>query len=489
MVSRVPAIRVRARNAQPVRPDGEMVLYWMIAARRAHHNFSLQHAAARAAELGKPLVVIEALRAGYPWASDRLHRFAIEGMADNERAFAQAPALYYPYVEPTPGAGKGLIEALAARAALVVTDDYPAFFLPHMVSALASRCPVLVEDVDGNGLFPMRATDRVFTTAASFRLHLQKCLRDFLDDRPLVNPLARAHLPRLDALPAAITKRWPRASEALLAGDPAALAALPIDHGVRPSPLRGGARAASVALRSFLDQRLDRYAEDHNDPDADGASGLSPYLHWGHISAHEVFEKVTARAGWKTSMIAAKAHGRREGWWNVGEAADAFLDELCTWREIGFNMCAHREGYDRYDSLPAFALATLDEHRQDPRPHLYDRATLEAARTGDPIWNAAQRQLVREGRIHNYLRMLWGKKVLEWSRSPEEALEVLIDLNNKYALDGRDPNSYSGIFWVFGRYDRAWGPRRPIFGTVRYMSSENTRRKLHLEGYLERWGA
>ena len=168
---------------------------------------------------------------------------------------------------------------------------------------------------------------------------------------------------------------------------------------------------------------------------------------------------------------------------------ESFLDEAVTWREVGFNMCSHRDDYDQFESLPDWAQKTLNDHASDPRPQLYSLAQLEASETHDPLWNAAQRQLVREGRMHNYLRMLWGKKILQWSPSPREALATLIDLNNKYAVDGRNPNSYSGIFWTLGRYDRPWGPVRPIFGTIRYMTSENTAKKLKLKGYLERYGA
>jgi deoxyribodipyrimidine photo-lyase len=357
-----------------------------------------------------------------------------------------------------------------------------------MVQAAAARSPVLVEQVDGNGLYPMRAAERVFTTAASFRRHLQKTLPDHLAARPRPDPLKGLDLPRLDALPKEIAARWPRASDALLAGDPAALAALPIDHTVPVVTTRGGAVAAEAALARFVDEGLDRYVDERNDPDSGAASGLSPYLHFGHLGAHDVFARLVKRTGWSTDKLAKKAHGSREGWWNASPAADAFLDELVTWRELGFNMCALRDDYDRFDTLPTFAKETLKKHAKDRRPVMYSRADLEAARTGDAVWNAAQRELVREGRIHNYLRMLWGKKVLEWSRTPEEALETLVELNNKYALDGRDPNSYSGIFWVFGRYDRAWGPEREIFGTVRYMSSESTLRKVRMRAYLERYG-
>jgi deoxyribodipyrimidine photo-lyase len=171
----------------------------------------------------------------------------------------------------------------------------------------------------------------------------------------------------------------------------------------------------------------------------------------------------------------------------MSPAAEKFLDEAVTWREVGYNMAFLSPDSDRYESLPDWALRTLAAHEADPRPHLYSLEDFEAARTHDEIWNAAQTQLVEEGRIHNYLRMLWGKKVLHWSRTPREALAVLIQLNNRYALDGRDPNSYTGIFWCLGRYDRPWAPERPVFGTVRYMSSESARRKLRLDRYLSRY--
>jgi deoxyribodipyrimidine photo-lyase len=158
-----------------------------------------------------------------------------------------------------------------------------------------------------------------------------------------------------------------------------------------------------------------------------------------------------------------------------------------TWRELGYNMCTRRDDFDRYESLPDWARETLADHAADDRDYVYSLEQFESAQTHDRLWNAAQTQLAQEGRLHNYLRMLWGKKILEWTAAPQDALAVMIELNNKYALDGRDPNSYSGIFWVLGRYDRAWGPERPIFGKIRYMSSENTARKLRVKEYLERY--
>jgi deoxyribodipyrimidine photo-lyase len=470
----VPEARVRARNGAPVGGGGAYVLYWMIAARRTRSNHALQRALAHAGELGKPLVVLEALRAGYPWASDRLHAFVVGGMRDNAARLERAGVTYHPYVEPEAGAGAGLLEALSVRACVVVTDEFPAFFLPRMVGAAAARLPVRLEEVDSNGLVPLRAPGRDFAMAFSFRAWLRKHLAEHLAGAPAPDPLARLRLPRLASLPAAVTRRWPRAA----LSDRALLSRLPIDHAVGPAPFSGGETAARAALRAFVARRLARY-EERNHPDAEVTSGLSPYLHFGHLSAHDVLRAVAAREGWTPAAL------HRDGW-GMGPAAEAFLDELVTWRELGFNFCAHHEDHDRYESLPAWARRTLEAHAGDPRPHRYDPRTLEEARTGDRLWNAAQTQLAVEGRLHGYLRMLWGKKLLEWSPSPREALELMLHLNNKYAVDGRDPNSTSGITWVLGRFDRPW-PERPIFGTVRAMTSASAMRKLRLKEYLARW--
>jgi deoxyribodipyrimidine photo-lyase len=172
----------------------------------------------------------------------------------------------------------------------------------------------------------------------------------------------------------------------------------------------------------------------------------------------------------------------------MGEGAEAFLDQLVTWRELGFNLSSKNPEYASYGSLPSWARETLELHESDPRPHLYSLEEMEAAGTDDSVWNAAQRELLREGVIHNYLRMLWGKKILEWSPTARDALDIMIELNDRYAVDGRDPNSYSGIFWCLGRYDRGW-PERPIFGKVRPMSSKSTRRKIKLKNYLLRFSS
>jgi deoxyribodipyrimidine photo-lyase len=369
----------------------------------------------------------------------------------------------------------------------VVTDAFPAFFLPRMVAAASKKTKVLMELVDGNGLLPMAATDRAYPTAYAFRRHLQKALPPYLTQHPRPFPLKGLRLPRLEGIPSQVQDRWPAADPDILKGGAKVLNTLPLDHRVGRVRGEGGAKAAERRLKAFVEHRLAAYDRDRNLPDLEATSGLSPYLHFGHISSHQVFHAIMQQEDWFFDRLSARSNGSRTGWWGMSGPAEAFLDQLVTWREIGFNMCRQHKDYDRYESLPPWALKTLTEHEKDERPYLYPLKTLASAETHDPLWNAAQTQLIREGRIHNYLRMLWGKKILEWTAHPREALDIMIRLNNRYALDGRDPNSYSGIFWILGRYDRAWGPERPVFGKIRYMSSKNTARKFDVSGFMERY--
>jgi deoxyribodipyrimidine photo-lyase len=402
----------------------------MTAYRRTHFNYALERAVFWATELRKPLLIFEPLACNYRWASVRFHQFVMDGMREKQEALQNAPVTYRPYVERSFGEGKKLFAQLMAHASIIVTDDYPAFEIPRWIAKVTSRTKVLVEKVDSNGLFPMRTTNRLFLTASSFRRFLQ---RQPPPQFPLENPLAGLDLPRLSS-----AKTWNE-----IGSMPASL-----NRSVESvSGVRGGSAPARERLRTFIGSNA-------------ASSRLSPYLHFGHISPHEVYQAVTA------SRRSDTTH---------------FLDELVTWRELGFNMCALANNYDQYNSLPEWARKTLGKHARDRRPYLYSLDQLEKAETHDPLWNSAQTQLVTEGHIENRLRMLWGKKILEWSAMPEDALEALIHLNNKYALDGRDPNSYTGIFWTLGRYDRPWGPERPIFGLVRYMSSANTARKLGIK--------
>ncbi|MBN2475228.1 MAG: deoxyribodipyrimidine photolyase [Pirellulales bacterium] len=461
----------------------------MTAFRRTASNFALEHAVAWARQLRKPLLIVETLSCDQRWASDRHHAFVLDGMADNAAACRRADIRYYPYVERQPGEQIDLLVALGSQACAIIADDFPIESVSAGVRRVAGRVNVRLEEVDSNGLMPLRAADRVFPTASAFRRFLQRTLPDYLPEMPKPNPLARVGLPRAGGLPREITRRWPPAASRLLAADPTALAGLPITHTIGRVAIRGGTLSARKTLRQFLKHKLAGYAGNRNHPDLDGTSGLSPFLHFGHISVHEVSRELAKAEGWSPPAVADTTTGRREGWWGMSESAEGFLDELVTWREVGLNRCAHAEDCDRYDSLPDWAKATLAEHAADRREYVYALGQFEHGRTHDRLWNAAQAQLVCEGRMHNYLRMLWGKKILQWSADPREALAVMIELNNKYALDGQDPNSYSGIFWVLGRYDRPWGPQRPIFGKIRYMSSRNTARKLKLTEYLERYAS
>jgi deoxyribodipyrimidine photo-lyase len=342
---------------------------------------------------------------------------------------------------------------------------------------------VRVEAVDSNGLIPLSTHGRAFTTARSYRAFVQRELRAHLRDFPEEQPLAR--LPRLRAAVAPeILRRWPPAT---LLERPAALGRLPIDHTVPPAGMTGGERAARKRLAGFLKSQLSRYGAEHNDPDADCTSRLSPYLHFGHISAHEVFSALMTSERWTTRKLAARGGGAREGWWGVSDSANMFLDQLIVWRELAFNGCEWVPDFTRYESLPQWARDTIDAHRADPRRR-YDFDTLDAAATHDPVWNATQRQLKAEGWFHGYLRMLWGKKLFEWAPDAPTALLWMEALMNRYSLDGRDPVSYAGFTWVLGRYDRPW-PRRPVFGTLRYMSSDSAKRKLRMTGFLSKYAA
>jgi deoxyribodipyrimidine photo-lyase len=482
----VPAARIRPLNDKPIHERRDYVLYWMIGARRLQWNFALQHAVDLAIALKRPLLVFEPLDVTYPWASERLHRFVLDGMAANARVAARTAASYVPYVETVPGGGRGLLRHLATAAAAIVTDDVPACVLPQLLQRAARRVPVRLEAVDSNGLIPLSAHGGAFTSARAFRAFVQRTLRSHLTRVPERRPLAR--LPRtrrLSGAAATLPPPWAADGRHFLART-SSLATLPIDHGVPPVRTLGGSAAAARRLARFLATGLPRYARGHADPDADCTSHLSPYLHFGHISAHEIFAAVMTRERWTTRALAARGGGQRQGWWGVSDDANLFLDQLVVWRELAFNGAMWIAGSTQYDSLPEWARQTLEAHARDPRRR-YPFDVLERAATADEVWNAAERQLVRDGWLHGYLRMLWGKKILEWAPDPPTAIAWMTQLMNRYALDGRDPVSDAGFMWVLGRYDRPWPPR-PVFGTVRSMSSERTRQKRRMSSFLAQYG-
>jgi deoxyribodipyrimidine photo-lyase len=349
--------------------------------------------------------------------------------------------------------------ALADRAALVVTDFAPTFIHPRQIRALRAKTATPVVAVDGSCVVPLKAIGKEHSTARGIRPVLMAALEHHLWPIAPGEPRVR----RAVELPFEPTVPTP-------ATIPALVAACDIDHAVPPSGLfRGGATAARARLREFLRTGLPRYVDERNDPnEPDATSRLSPYLHFGHVAVQEV-------------LLAAREAG-------PGEPYAKFLDETLTWRELSHNFCFHNPRHRTLDGVPAWAREQLAAHEADPRPALYADEELEHARTHDELWNAAQRAYLRDGFMHNYLRMLWAKAVLAWTPDAATALRVLEHLNNKYSLDGRDANSYGGIMWTFGKFDRPFY-RRPIYGTVRYQSLKAAAGKFDVKRYVARYPA
>lgn len=491
--------RVFVRREGTPRADGEFVLYWMQIHRRLHSNFALDYAIGHANRLGRPLLIVEALRCGYPWASDRVHAFLMQGMREHLTVARKRGLNYYAFLEDGDHSGQGMLEQLAKRACLIVSDEFPAYIIPAHNRALTEKlvrnreCDIPFVTIDANGIIPMQATDKAPYSAYIFRNNLQKLFLEAWRHAPLKDPLKKLSNRTQIQFPDDFTRPYPRA-DAHLRDEKSMrtfIAGLPIDHSITALDDLPGTRAAALdRLRRFAERKLRQYSEKRNDPDAAATSGLSPYLHFGKVSGFEVTAAAFARQPREWSVENLAYNKGSKGFFSANgglECVDDFLDEAITWRETGYHFCHHTPAYDRFESLPDWARDTLKQHAKDPREHLYTLEQLRAGETHDEIWNAAQRQLVETGIIHNYLRMLWGKKILEWTTGPEQALDYLIEINNRYSIDGRDPNSYSGIFWILGRFDRPW-QERPIFGKIRFMSSDQARKKIAMTAYLEKFG-
>lgn len=474
-------IRIRHVNPHDVSKKGHYVLYWMQIYRRLDHNHALDHALMLAGDLKKPLVVYEGLKLGYPWASRRLHRFILEGMQANVAKAAKLGINYWPFVETPDDSGRGLLRRLSAKACAVVTDDYPCFIIPEQTEALARKTGTAVIAVDGNSVVPLVRLGEPVVTAAQLRRRIHREFPAAWPHRAEAKPRFSSVVCKLVAPP---FDTWKCKNLDVF------VASLPIDATVPPVPdVSGGTTAARNQLKAFVARRLPGYAEERSpptSPEKGHASGLSPYLHFGHIAIEEVVAAALESTDWSIKDLQPKLTGKREGFYCCDADVNSFLDEAITWRDVGLNWHRGRwrDTAELKTALPGWAWKTLQDHRKDRREFLYSPEEWEAAQTHDPLWNAAQTELKVAGTIQNYLRMLWGKKVIEWSKTPEEAYATLVHLNNKYALDGRDPNSYTGILWCFGLFDRPWAPERRVFGTVRYMSSDNTARKFKLGGYL-----
>lgn len=449
----------RTEDANRVRtqPEGEYVLYWMQSTHRLEENWALRHATREADRLGKPLLIHQGLDPTYAHASDRVHTVILENARELATRADRLGLRYQFVLRRRRDDDRRVVDRLAARATLVVTDAFPTAGIAERTARFAERAPCRVVTVESHAIVPSGLFVKEEYAARTIRPKLARVLdlalepvedrapaREFPDKLWRSLEVDRLRLDRLDV-----------ASE---------VGTCEIDHTVPPVPFESGLDGARARLDSFCDQALRDYPERRNEPsDTDGSSRLSPWLHFGQISAAEVLRAVRA-AGHPKS--AAK-----------------FEDELVTWREIALNFCLRNRHFGKLRGLPDWVHRSMDKHKDDPREAIYSLARLEAAETHDDLWNAAQRELVRTGMMHNVTRMLWGKSLLLWTKRYKHALDHLIHLNNKYGLDGRDPSSYGGIQWCFGKFDRPWFDK-PVWGVIRPMSLERARKKFDADSYI-----
>jgi len=441
--------RICCLNDDPV-CEGPYVLYWMQTSQRAEHNHALEYAVAEANRLDRPLVVAFGLTDGYPEANQRHYVFMLQGLRDVNAALRHRGIRFVVQLASPDTAALNLTR----NASLVVCDRGYLRHQKQWRQRVAEHAHRRVVQVETDVVVPVEAaSDKHEFSARTIRPRIHRLWDDFLHGLRAF-PLKRTSLSL--NVPSDI--------------DPddidGSLARLDIDRTVAPSPrFVGGTTHARRILRQFLRENLRGYADRHDDPALAASSTLSPYLHFGQISPVEIALEVLRRPR-------ATAADR-----------DAYLEQLIVRRELSINHVHYTAAYDSYDCLPLWARLTLRQHRRDKRPYLYTRDQLDAAATHDPFWNAAQREMVRTGFMHGYMRMYWGKKILEWKRTPQAAFADALYLNNRYFLCGRDPNAYGNVAWLFGLHDRPFSPR-PVFGTVRYMNAAGLQRKFDMSGYL-----
>ena len=449
--------RVIQLNDKPVIKNARYVLYWMQMFKRVDNNHSLIYAIRRANELKLPLVVYEGLKYYYPWASDRIHTFILEGVEEKRREFERLGIRYLFFLQKDADSPRNTVAALAKDAALIVTDDFPCFIIPEHNRRIAERAEVPVFAVDSNGVIPMSKFDKEEYAAYTIRPKINRLLERYLV--PLANESVERSSIGIDIDSGFETLVTSQTIRKLVSE-------CDIDHRVPASAqYKGGTAEGRKRLKKFVDEILPDYETARSKPDRDRSSRMSAYLHFGFLSPLEI-------------ALAVKNSGAPQ------ESVDAYLEELIVRRELSYNMTLFNKNYDSLAALPAWLHKTMRDHTSDKRTYLYSLEQLENGETHDELWNAAQREMVATGEMHNYVRMLWGKNVIAWSASYEVAFETLVHLNNKYCLDGRNPNSYAGILWCFGKHDRPW-MEREVFGTIRYMTSGSTGKKFDSKKYIE----
>lgn len=443
--------RVRVRRPGPPDPDGSCVVYWMQRAQRAFDNPALDTAINLANVMGKPVAVFFGLNPFVGGANLRHYQFLIEGLPGIEDGLRQRGVAFVLRRFPDHRLAQ-FVEQI--RPAIVIGDENPLRQMEEWRRSLTDTLRVPFWTVDADVVVPSRLLQKEQYAARTIRPRLHKRLDEFL-----VAPRD---------VRARVAWRPGTAPDTLAATGPL-LDGLPIDRSVGPvSTLKGGTSEARRHLAAFVRTALAGYDEARNHPDVDGTSRLSPYLHFGQIGPREVATAV-----------------RESG--APAESVAALVEQLIVRRELAVNFVTYNPRYDELGGCEPWARRTLDAHRGDRRTHIYSGEAFESASTHDPLWNAAQRQMVQSGWMHGYVRMYWAKKILEWTTSPEEAFDVAILLNDRYQLDGRDPNGYTNIAWALGgKHDRPWF-ERPVFGTIRWMSFDSTSRKFDSKAYIARW--
>lgn len=442
--------RKRVRLLHEGQPGAGPVLYWMSRDQRVQDNWALLFAQELALQRQVPLLVAFCLVRAFLGATRRQYGFMLQGLAEVEEGLA-AQGISFCLLTGVP---QQELPAFIERhnVGQLVTDFDPLRIRREWKTAVAEHAAIPCHEVDAHNIVPCwQASPKLEWAAYTLRPKIHRTLPEFLEPFPPLrrHPLAWTDTVRVD---------WERAAHYPKLNEDVAT----VDW------LQPGEEAAQKTLRRFLDSGLAEYPDKRNDPNADAQSNLSPYLHFGQIAAQRVALQVEKSDA-------------------PPEARAAFLEELVVRRELSDNFCLYNPDYDRVTGFPQWALATLNAHRRDPRQYLYSRGELERAETHDDLWNAAQLEMLRRGKMHGYLRMYWAKKILEWTESPEQALEIAIDLNDKYELDGRDPNGYAGIAWsIGGVHDRAWG-ERPVFGKIRYMSYRGSKGKFDVPAYVQRY--
>jgi deoxyribodipyrimidine photo-lyase len=442
--------RISQLNDKDVR-DGDYVLYWMQEAQRASYNHALEYAVQRANELEQPLLVVFGLTADYPEANLRHYVFMLEGLKD------AAEALEEQGIQLAVHSGSPDEVALRSgeNASMIVCDMSYLRLQKGWRERLAKEARCLVMQVETEVVVPVElASDKREHAARTLRPRIREHLDDFLVE---LEPTA-LDKPSLDIETSGLD---PSDIGAILDGMELDRTVPPVSHFYR-----GGTSEAKRILERFIEKGLDAYVEHCNQPQTDDVSHMSKYLHYGHVSPVYVAQKIRESGG-------------------PAEDIDSYLEEVIVRRELSMNFCHYTPDYDSYSCLPEWAKKTLEEHADDEREYEYSREQLENAETHDEYWNAAMREMVHTGYMHNHMRMYWGKKILEWSSSPREAYATTLYLNNKYFLDGRDANSYANVAWVFGQHDRGW-KEREVFGKVRYMSAGGLERKAKPAKYVEK---